>query len=320
MSTTTTTRNIGKIKDCPECGGAGLVEDYDLGEIICHSCGLVLSENALNQGPEWRAFTSEEKDQRGRVGLPTSFSIHDKGLSTVIDRVNRDASGRQLPFSTRLQMLRLRKWQIRTRVHSSADHNLAQAMAELDRLTDVLHIPGLIKESAARVYRKALSKMLVRGRTIAAITAASLYAACRISETPRTLKDVSAASRIRRKEIARCYRLLVRELDLRMPVVDPAKCISKIATAVEISMPTQQRAIRIINDAKKRGIVTGKDPMGLAAASLYVACVLEGERKTQKEIADAANVTEVTVRNRYKGLKEALNITFPVSYSIENDA
>ena len=309
MSASTVTRKVGKIANCPECGGANLVEDYDLGEIICHNCGIVLSEHALNQGPEWRAFTKEEKDQRARTGLPTSFSIHDKGLSTVIDRVNRDASGRQLPYATRLQMLRLRKWQIRTRVHSSADHNLAQAMAELDRLTDILHIPNSIKERAALVYRKALSNSLVRGRSIAAITAASLYAACRISETPRTLKDVSAASRIRKKDVARCYRLLVRELDLRMPVMDPVKCISKIATAVEISTITQQRAIRIINEAKTKGIVTGKDPMGLAAASLYVACVLEGEKKTQKEIAHVANVTEVTVRNRYKGLKKALNFS-----------
>jgi transcription initiation factor TFIIB len=310
MSASTTTRKIGKITNCPECGSANLVEDYDLGEIICHNCGLVLSEHGLNQGPEWRAFTKEEKDERGRVGLPMSFSIHDKGLSTVIDRVNRDASGRQLPLATRLEMLRLRRWQIRTRVHSSTDHNLAQAMAELDRLTDVLHIPASIKERAALVYRKALGNALVRGRSIAAMTAASLYAACRISETPRTLKDISAASRIRKKDVARCYRLLVRELDLRMPVMDPVKCISKIATGVEISMLTQQRAIRIINEAKKKGVVTGKDPMGLAAASLYVACVLEGEKKTQKEIAEVANVTEVTVRNRYKGLKKALNVSF----------
>ena len=129
-----------------------------------------------------------------------------------------------------------------------------------------------------------------------------------MSETPRTLKDVSAASRIRKKDVARCYRLLVRELDLRMPVEDPVKRISKIATTVEITMQTQQRAIKIINEAKKQGVVAGKDPMGLAAASLYVACVLEGEKKTQKEIAEVANVTEVTVRNRYKGLKEALKL------------
>jgi transcription initiation factor TFIIB len=303
-----TTKKIGKITNCPECGSNNLVEDFDLGEVICQSCGLVLSEHAINRGPEWRAFTKEERDERGRVGLPTSFSIHDKGLSTVIDRVNRDAYGRQLPLATRLEMLRLRKWQIRTRVHSSADRNLAQAMADLDRLTDKLHIPNPIKERAAIIYRKALESGLVRGRSIAAIAAASLYAACRLSETPRTLKDLAAATRIRKKDVARCYRLLVRELDLRMPVEDPVKCVSKIATKVDISMPTQRRAMNIINEARRIGIVAGKDPMGLAAAALYVACVLEQEKKTQKEIAEVANVTEVTVRNRYKGLKESLKL------------
>jgi transcription initiation factor TFIIB len=297
-----------KVTNCPECGSSNLVEDYDLGEVICQSCGLVLSEHAINRGPEWRAFTKEEKEQRGRVGIPTSFSIHDKGLSTVIDHVNRDAFGRQLPLARRLEMLRLRKWQIRTRVHSSVDRNLAQAMAELDRLTDRIHVPAPIKERAAVIYRKALDNGLVRGRSIAAIAAASLYAACRHSETPRTLKEVSAASRIRKKDVARCYRLLLRELEMKMPVEDPVKCVSKIASKVDISMQTQRRAFDILKEARKRGMVAGKDPMGLAAASLYVACVLEGEKKTQKEIAEVANVTEVTVRNRYKNLKETLGL------------
>ncbi len=298
----------GLVSHCPECGSDHLVEDYDQGEVICQACGLVLSEHAMDRGPEWRAFTKEERDQRGRVGIPISYSIHDKGLSTVIDRVNRDAYGRQLPLSTRLQMLKLRKWQIRTRVHSSADRNLAQAMAELDRLTDRLHIPASIKERAAIVYRKALDNGLVRGRSIAAIAAASLYAACRSSETPRTLKEVSAASRIRKKDVARCYRLLLRELDIKMPVEDPIRCISKIGNKVAVATQTERRAIKILEEAKALGIVAGKDPMGLAAAALYVACVLEGEKKTQKEIAEVANVTEVTVRNRYKGLKESLRL------------
>ena len=298
----------GLVSHCPECGSDHLVEDYDQGEVICQACGLVLSEHAMDRGPEWRAFTKEERDQRGRVGIPISYSIHDKGLSTVIDRVNRDAYGRQLPLSTRLQMLKLRKWQIRTRVHSSADRNLAQAMAELDRLTDRLHIPASIKERAAIVYRKALDSGLVRGRSIAAIAAASLYAACRASETPRTLKEVSAASRIRKKDVARCYRLLLRELEMKMPVEDPIRCISKIANKVGMATQTERRAIKILEQAKILGIVAGKDPMGLAAAALYVACVLEGEKKTQKEIAEVANVTEVTVRNRYKGLKDALHL------------
>ena len=301
-------RRLTKVTNCPECGSPNLVEDYDLGEVICQACGLVLSEHAINRGPEWRAFTKEEKESRGRVGIPTSFSIHDKGLSTVIDHVNRDAFGRQLPLARRLEMLRLRKWQIRTRVQSSVDRNLAQAMAELDRLTDRIHVPAPIKERAAVIYRKALDSGLVRGRSIAAIAAASLYAACRHSETPRTLKEVSAASRIRKKDVARCYRLLLRELDMKMPVEDPVKCVSKIASKVDISMQTQRRAFDILKEARKRGMVAGKDPMGLAAASLYVACVLEGEKKTQKEIAEVANVTEVTVRNRYKNLKESLGL------------
>lgn len=297
-----------KVHICPECGSLNLIEDYDQGENICQDCGLVLSQNTMSRGPEWRAFTKEEKDARGRVGIPTSFSIHDKGLSTVIDRVNRDAYGRQLSPETRLEMLRLRKWQIRTRVHSSADRNLAQAMAELGRLADRLHVPHNVKENSAVVYRKALDSGLVRGRSIAAIAAASLYAACRSSEIPRTLKEVASASRIKKKDVARCYRLLLRELEMSMPVEDPIRCISKIASRAEITMQTQQEAITVLKDARKKGVVAGKDPMGLAAAALYVACVVTGEKKTQKEIAEIANVTEVTVRNRYKGLKEALGL------------
>ena len=121
---------------CPECASNNLVHDYDTGETICGDCGLVLYEQMLDKGPEWRAFTQEEKASRSRVGTPTSYSIHDKGLSTTISQVDRDAFGRKLPLSTRLQMWRLRKWQIRSRVHSSSDRNLAQAMAELDRLSE----------------------------------------------------------------------------------------------------------------------------------------------------------------------------------------
>jgi len=305
---TSYTKKLWKITKCPECTSDNLVEDYDRGEVICQACGLVINENVMNRGPEWRAFTKEERESRGRVGIPISYSMHDKGLSTVIDRINRDAYGKQLPISTRLEMLRLRKWQIRTRVHSSIDRNLAQAMAELDRLTDNLHIPSQVKERAAVIYRKALDSGLVRGRSIAAIAAAALYAACRATETPRTLKEVAAASSVKRKDVARCYRLLLRELNIKMPVEDPVRCVSKIASKVRIPIKTQRTAIKILGEAKKRGVVSGKDPMGLAAAALYVACVLDDVKKTQKEIAEVANVTEVTVRNRYKGLKESLKL------------
>jgi transcription initiation factor TFIIB len=291
---------------CPECGSTNLVQDYDTGETVCVNCGLVLHEQMIDKGPEWRAFTQEEKESRSRVGGPTSYSVHDKGLSTAIGRVDRDAFGRKLPLSTRLQMWRLRKWQIRSRVHSSIDRNLAQAMAELDRLSDKLYIPRPIKEKAAVVYRKALDKNLVRGRSIAAIVAAALYAACRSSEAPRTLREISDASLVNKKDVARCYRLLLRELDMPMPIADPMTYISKIAETIGISGQTQGLAIRILREARKRRIASGKDPMGLAAAALYIACLQSNEKKTQKDIAEVAGVTEVTVRNRYKSLKRQL--------------
>ena len=296
------------IDKCPECGSDNLIQDEESGEVICGNCGLVVSESTINEGPEWRAFTQTEKESRSRVGVPISFSVHDKGLTTVIGRIGRDALGRKLPLRTKLQMLRLRKWQIRSRVHSSVDRNLAQAMAELDRLTDKLHIPPSIKERAAIIYRKALDKGLVRGRSIAAITAASLYAACRITQTPRTLKEVTFHSPVDRKDIARCYRLLLRELDLRMPIPGAQERVPKIAAKVGVGEKTQQMAIALLRKAEILKTTAGKDPMGLAAAALYIACVMNDEKRTQKMIADAAGITEVTIRNRYKGLKEVLKL------------
>ena len=299
------------VDKCPECGSSNLVHDYDTGETVCGDCGLVLYEQMMDKGPEWRAFTQEEKASRSRVGVPTSYSVHDKGLSTAISQVDRDAFGRKLPLSTRLQMWRLRKWQIRSRVHSSIDRNLAQAMAELDRLSDKVYIPPPIKEKAAVTYRKALDKGLVRGRSIAAIAAAALYAACRGSGTPRTLREIAEASLVDKKDVARCYRLLLRELEVHMPIADPLTYVSKIAERTGISGKTQGIAIGILREARRKRAAAGKDPMGLAAASLYIACLKNNEKKTQKDIAEAAGVTEVTVRNRYKTLKKQLNLELP---------
>jgi transcription initiation factor TFIIB len=301
-------KGLGNKELCPECKSTNIVSDLDSGEVICGNCGLVMKESILNEGPEWRAFTPMEKESRSRVGIPLSFAVHDKGLTTVIGRIGRDAFGRQIPINTKLQMLRLRKWQIRSRVHSSADRNLAQAMAELDRLCDKLHIPAGIKEKAAIIYRKSLDKGLVRGRSISAIAAASLYASCRITQTPRTLREISGQSPINKKDIARCYRLMLRELEIQMPKPDAQLRVPKIAAKVGVGENTQQTAVDLLRKAEKLKTTAGKDPMGLAAAALYIACLMNDEKRTQKMIADAAGVTEVTIRNRYKGLKEALNL------------
>lgn len=310
IKNTTSSRQVMTNK-CQECESSNLIHDYDTGETICGNCGLVLQDVMMDEGPEWRAFTQEEKQSRSRVGIPTSYSVHDKGLSTSIDRIDRDAFGRKLPLSTRLQMWRLRKWQIRSRVHSSIDRNLAQAMTELDRLSDKVYAPATVKEKAALIYRKALDQGLVRGRSIAAIAAASLYAACRITGTPRNLREISDTSLVSKKDVARCYRLLLRKLDISMPIADPLIYLTKIAQKSDIPGHIQAQAVKIINKAKVMHVSAGKDPMGLAAAALYIACKQSGEKKTQKEIADAAGVTEVTVRNRFKNLKRQLNLELP---------
>jgi transcription initiation factor TFIIB len=303
--------NSRLVDKCPECASKNLVHDNDTGETICGDCGLVVYEQMMDKGPEWRAFTSEEKASRSRVGMPTSYSISDKGLSTTISQVDRDAFGRKLPISTRLQMWRLRKWQIRSRVHSSVDRNLAQAMAELERLSSKISISPPIKEKAAVAYRKALDKGLVRGRSINAIAAAALYAACRKSGSPRSLSEIAKASLVSKKDLSRCYRLLLQELDFHMPVSDPLTYVSKIAEKAGISGKTQGTAIAILREARQKRVSAGKDPMGLAAAALYIACLQNTEKNTQKDIAEAAGVTEVTVRNRYKDLIKQLHIETP---------
>jgi transcription initiation factor TFIIB len=299
------------VDKCPECTSKNLVHDNDTGETICGDCGLVVYDQMMDKGPEWRAFTSEEKASRSRVGMPTSYTISDKGLSTAISQVDRDAFGRKLPMSTRLQMWRLRKWQIRSRVHSSADRNLAQAMTELERLSSKISISPPIKEKAAVAYRKALDKGLVRGRSINAIAAASLYAACRKSGSPRSLSEIAEASLVDKKDVARCYRLLLQEIDFHMPISNPLTFISRIAEKTGISGKTQGAAIAVLREARQKRCSAGKDPMGLAAAALYIACLQNTEKHTQKDIADAAGVTEVTVRNRYKDLIKKLHIETP---------
>ncbi len=312
MSTSQESKPNKRLVDsCPECKSKNLVHDHDTGETVCGDCGLVLYDQMLDKGPEWRAFTPQEKTSRSRVGAPSTYSIHDKGLSTTISQIDRDAYGRKLSITTRLQMWRLRKWQIRSRVHSSSDRNLSQAMSELERLSGTLFIPAQIKEKAAVLYRKALDKGLVRGRSINAIAAASIYVACRTSSTARTLNEIADASLVDRKELGRCYRLMLQELDVKMPVANPVNYVSKIAEQNHVSGKTQGAAMAILRDAKCKRVLAGKDPMGLAAAVLYIACLQNNEKVTQKDIAEAAGVTEVTVRNRYKALKTQLKLKIP---------
>jgi transcription initiation factor TFIIB len=289
--------------NCKRCGKNAMLTDNETGEAYCGKCGYVISEKVDDAGPEWRSFPNDGGANPTRTGAPTSLTMHDMGLATVINPINRDSSGKPLSTTMRSTIERLRTWDSRSQVHEPIDRNFRQAFSELSRLKDKLTISNSVLEKAAYIYRKALQKGLVRGRSISALIAASLYAACRDTETPRTLKDVGDAANIKRKDIARCYRLLHRELDLKMPVVNSIQCISRIASKIGISEKTRRSARLVLKEAQDSHESAGKDPMGLAAAALYLSCVKNGEELTQRDIAEAANVTEVTIRNRYKSLK-----------------
>src|SRR3712207_2418750 len=237
---------------CPRCGRGSMVTDNSSGEMFCGNCGFVVSERIEELGPEWRAFSKEEHEDRSRTGIPTSLAMHDMGLATIIGPVDKDASGKPLSASMKSTIERLRTWDSRSQVHEPVDRNFRQAFSELDRLKDKLAVGDAVIEKAAYVYRKALEKGLVRGRSISALVAAALYAACRDTETPRTLKDIANASNIKKKDVARCYRLLIRELDLKMPVVDPVKCVARIASKAGLSEKTKRKALEILKKADRK--------------------------------------------------------------------
>ena len=288
---------------CARCGKNSILSDEVTGEQFCGKCGYVIDGKTQESGPEWRSFQKDGGADPARTGAPSSLMIHDMGLSTVINPLNKDASGKPLSTSMKSTIERLRTWDSRSQVHAPVDRNLRQALSDLNKLKDKVAIPANVLEKAAYIYRKALEKKLVRGRSISAMIAASLYAACRDTETPRTLKDVADAGNIKKKDISRCYRILHKELDLKMPVVDPIQCIARIASKLGISEKTKRYAAKVLKTAQEHEESAGKDPMGLAAAALYLSCVKNNEDMTQRDIAEASNVTEVTIRNRYKGLR-----------------
>lgn len=288
---------------CSSCRDDRIVTDPESGEIVCGSCGFVISDKIEDDGPEWRTFTFEEAGRRIRTGDANSLARHDRGLTTIIGRTNRDSTGRILEPSVLSSINRLRIWDIRTQARSSGEKGLRQAFTELNKLKNKMSVNDSTVEKTAYIYRKASEKRLIRGRTIVGMLSAALYIACRESGYPKTLTEVSDISNMSRKELARSYRLLVTGLDLKVPLIEPFKFVNVLANRANLSEKTKRRALELMSRVMEREISAGKDPMGLAAAVLYLACVDTGESRTQQEIAEASGVTEVTVRNRYRDLR-----------------
>ena len=290
------------IKRCPECGSVNLHWDKEKGEIICLDCGLVIEEKVVDFGKEWREFSSEDSSKR-RTGAALSFTQYDQGLRTDIGRREElfKLEGKQ-----KNKFMRLRKWQ--ERISTAIERNLKMAMAELRRVASYLNIPESVENEAAQMYSLAVQKGLVRGRSMESVVAGALYAACRRHDIPRTLDELSDASKVEKKEIGRTYRFITRELGITILPNNPADYIPRFASALRLKPETQSKAVEIVEKAQKIELTSGRGPTGIAAAALYVAALLNGEKRTQREVADVAGVTEVTIRNRYKELLEKLGL------------
>jgi len=291
------------VKKCPECAGTDLFWNKEKGEIICKGCGLVVEDKMVDFSQEWRSFDSEGAERRRRTGAPMTYTEYDQGLGT---EVGQKGDLFRLSGKERNKFYRLRKWQYR--ISTAIERNLKLALAELKRVSSYLKMPKSVEEEAARIYTLAVQRGLVRGRSMESVVAGALYAACRRHEVPRTLDELSETSGIEKKEIGRTYRFVTRELGISILPSNPADYIARFASALKLSAETQSHAIEVLESAQREELTSGRGPTGIAAAALYVSALVHGEKRTQREVADVAGVTEVTIRNRYKELLEKLKL------------
>ncbi|HXQ91520.1 MAG TPA: TFIIB-type zinc ribbon-containing protein [Nitrososphaerales archaeon] len=299
---------ISGLNQCPNCRGM-LIGDQEKGEILCPHCGFVAVDQSIDTAPEWKQLDYEERSKRMRVGLPASFALHDYGLSTDISGDNRDSHGRYLDQTNRQSAQRMQKWQRRIRTSAQGERSLANALTKITEAADQLRLPAPIVEEASHIFRKSAKQSVSKSKSIAGMAAASIYLACRRSKVNRSLREISKAAGTQERSSARYFRLLLNEVEKNyVPPPTVQKYISKLVNKEKINPKVERIALDLADRATESEISSGKTPSGLAAAYVYIASVLCSEHIPQREIAEIAEVTEVTVRNRCREILEKFTI------------
>lgn len=296
----------GQAESCSECGSGQLRTDESRGEIVCEECGSIEKTDLIDRGAEWTAYTEKEREEQSRVGSPVSEMLHDKGLTTEIHWQDVDANGHRLSSAKRERINRLRQWQKRIRTEGAGEQNLQLALVEIQRMASALGLPRSTRETTAVIYREALEKDLIQGRSIEGMATAALYIASRKENIPRSLDECASVARIERIEIARSYRYIAAELGLKMEPVDSKLFVPRFCSKLGMGKSVQRTALDILEGTKADGLHAGKSPTGLAAAAIYTAAVHNDDNPTQNEVAEVADVTAVTIRNRYQEQQEYL--------------
>jgi len=302
---TTTTEQEG----CPECSGDVVIES-DRENLICEDCGLIIDDQSIDHGPDWRSFSEDERQDKSRVGSPITELMHDKGLSTQIGWQNKDAYGRSLSTKKIRKMRRLRTWNQRASTRDSKERNLRQALTEVERMSSALGLPESVREMTGAMYRRCIEDDLLRGRSIEGVSTACLYASARKCNVPRSYEKFGEVSRVDTLEIKRTYRYIMRELGLEIKPSDPKEYLPQFASKLEVPDEVERKAREILDETSTADVRVGKNPVGLAAASLYAASLLCNAGYTQKDVYKVTDISVVTIRNRYQELLEEYGAEF----------
>jgi transcription initiation factor TFIIB len=293
---------------CPHCNRS-LIGDADKGELVCSNCGFVAQDHHEDQGPEWKALDLEEKDKRVRVGSPRTLALHDYGLTTEIGDGMKDSHGNPLTPYMRQNIEKMRKWQSRVRTLSSEERGLSTVLSKINEISTILHLPKTVAETAAHTYRISVKKKVAKSKSIIGMTGASIYLSCRKCGVGRSLKEIARAAGVDKRTIAKHYRLMIKEVEKTyVPPPSLEKYISKLVNITKIDPKVERLALYLMKKTVDSKTFGGKAPAGLAAAFVYISSVLLGERVPQREIAEAAEVTEVTVRNRSREILDRFYI------------
>jgi transcription initiation factor TFIIB len=295
------------MQTCPKCGSTKIMQDVEYVEIVCMDCGFVVNQKFVEKDPKWSVYNKKQKTKRAKTDLALTYTIHAKGSTTAINWNKRDNQNKNFSANQKTQVYHLRKWQRRIKITGSTERNLTFALSEITKNANKLNLPKNVLETAADIYQKAVKEHLTNGRSVQSIAASALYLACRQHALPITLDKITQTSTVNKKEIGSNYRFLIKKLNYPIPQpLQPNQCITKFFNQITMQKKAEEIAHKILMAAKDSKLVSGREPIIIAAVVSYAVLLLIGEHKTQKEIADIAQITEVTVRNRYKEMVNQL--------------
>ncbi|HSG83115.1 MAG: transcription initiation factor IIB family protein [Nitrosopumilus sp.] len=285
------------------CKKNKIITDAYTGEIACRSCGAVSLEKSVDVTAETTGLTGENYQNNSRVGMKTSLKMADRGLSTIMESQDKDSTGKSLSNENRRMFYRLRMWDRNSRSAISVK-SFQKAFTLLDGISSKLALPESVVEETAYLFRKIAAKKILAGRSTTSMLCATVYISCRLTDTPRTLQDVADAGNIKKKQLQRIYRFLVKELNLHPETYNPKEFVTRISKSVGLSEKSERFAFKILNLAAEKSVTTSKNPMAMAAAAINLASVINKEKISQLKISAASGISAVTIRDRTKEIRE----------------